>query len=405
MTRSHRFRLLAPLALLLAAGLATPVHAEWNKGIEAYNKRDWATAAREFEEVTKTNPDYAAGFYYLGLSQRALGNLSPALASMQKAVELDPANASFKIGLGHAQLQANRPQDAYSTLKSIDIAAVDAKQRSTYAVLFAQAATKNGRGGEAVTVVSNQLRSDSSNAGLHQALGVAYSSEGDDAKAFASFKRAFELDPKDEANARNAITSGIAAARRSAGSQKDQLYTSAAAIAEQLVASEPSFDHKLLAGETWLGAGEYQKALGYFDQAKAAQPQNALVHYYHAQCNTSLSRLDPAIEDLQTALNIGASGKLRTQIYNQLGYVYDKKQDYDKAANAYREAGNQSKVAEMQGKSTAKAQNVQADAEQEEYRRRLAALELQIKELEAIGEVEEANELRKQLEQLRKALP
>jgi len=30
---------------------------------------------------------------------------------------------------------------------------------------------------------------------------------------------------------------------------------------------------------------------------------------------------------------------------------------------------------------------------------------MQIKELEAIGEVEEANELRKQLEQLKKALP
>lgn len=405
MTRSHRFRRLAPIALLLAAGLSAPAFAEWNKGIEAYNKRDWATAAKEFEEVTKTNPDYAAGFYYLGLCQRSLGNLSPALASMQKAVELDPANASFKIGLGHAQLQGDRPQDAYTTLKGVDIAAVDAKQRSTYAVLFAQAATKTNRGGEAVTVVSNQLKADPNNAGLHQALGVAYSSDGDDAKAFAAFKRAFELDPKDEANARNAITSGIAAARRSSGAQKDQLYTSAAAIAEQLVASEPSFDHKLLAGETWLGAGEYQKALGYFDQAKAAQPQNALVHYYHAQCNTSLNRLDPAIEDLQTALNIGASGKLRTQIYSQLGYVYDKKQDYDKAANAYREAGNSSKVAEMQGKSTAKAQNVQADAEQEDYRRRLAALELQIKELEAIGEVEEANELRKQLEQLKKALP
>jgi hypothetical protein len=81
-----------------------------------------------------------------------------------------------------------------------------------------------------------------------------------------------------------------------------------------------------------------------------------------------------------------------------MGYVYDKKADYEKAVNAYREAGNQSKVAEMQSKSAAKAQNVQAD---QEYGRRLAALELQIKELEAIGEIDEANELRKQLEQLK----
>jgi len=402
MTLSHRPGLVGLVALLLAGGLAVSAHAEWTKGLEAYNKRDWATAAKEFEEVTKTNPDYAAGFYYLGLCQRSLGNISPALASLQKAVELAPTDASFKIGLGYTQMQANRAQDAYTTLKAVDIASLDPKLRSTYAQLFAQAASRTDRAAEAIPIVTNQLKADPNNAGLHQALGGAYSANGEDDKAYASFKRAYELNPKDEAIGRNAVTSGIAAARRASGAQKDQLYTESGRFAEQLATSQPTFEHKLLAGEAWLGAGEYQKALGWFDQAKAAQPQNALVHYYRAQCNTSLNKLDAAIEDLQAALNIGATGKLRSQIYTQMGYVYDKKADYDKAVNAYREAGNQSKVAEMQSKSAAKAQNTQAD---QEYERRLAALEMQIRELEAIGEIDEANELRKQLEQLKKASP
>jgi tetratricopeptide (TPR) repeat protein len=403
MTHSHRPWLLVGLiALLLAGGLALPAQAEWTKGLEAYNKRDWATAAKEFEEVTKTNPDYAAGYYMLGLCQRSLGNISPALASLQKAVELDPANASYKIGLGQVQMQANRFQDAYSTLKGVDIGSVDAKLRSTYAATFAQAAARSDRADEAILVLTNQLKADPSNPRLHQALGVAYSAVSDDAKAFASFKRAYELDPSDESSARNVVTSGIAAARRAGGAQKDQFYTESGRFAEQLANSQPTFDHKLLAGEAWLGAGEYQKALGWFDQAKAAQPQNALVHFYHAQCNTSLNRLDAAIDDLQAALNIGATGKLRTQIYNQMGYVYDKKTDYERAATAYRDAGDSGKVAEMQQKASAKAQNVQAD---QDYQRRLAALEMQIKELEAIGEIDEANELRKQLEQLRRSSP
>jgi tetratricopeptide (TPR) repeat protein len=234
MTLSHRPWLLVGLiALLLAGGLALPAQAEWTKGLEAYNKRDWATAAKEFEEVTKTNPDYAAGYYMLGLCQRSLGNISPALASLQKAVELAPTDASFKIGLGYTQMQADRVQDAYATLKAVDVASLDPKLRSTYAQLFAQSASSIDRAAEAIPIVTNQLKADPNNAGLHQALGVAYSADGDDAKAFAAFKRAFELDPKDEANARSAITSGIAAARRSSGAQKDQLYTSAAAIAEQ----------------------------------------------------------------------------------------------------------------------------------------------------------------------------
>jgi hypothetical protein len=63
------------VALLLAA--AAPAGAEWNKGLEAYKNKDWAAAVREFEEVTKTNPDYAGGYYMLGVSQRSHGQLSP----------------------------------------------------------------------------------------------------------------------------------------------------------------------------------------------------------------------------------------------------------------------------------------------------------------------------------------
>ena len=41
----------ATTVLLLAAVQA---HAEWNKGLEAYKQKDWATAVKEFAEVTKT---------------------------------------------------------------------------------------------------------------------------------------------------------------------------------------------------------------------------------------------------------------------------------------------------------------------------------------------------------------
>ena len=103
----------AALVMLVAAATA---HAEWNKGLEAYKNKDWATAVQEFEEVTKTNPDYAGGYYMLGVSQRALGQLSPAIASLRKAVELDGSQASYKIALGQALLQADQYQNAYELL-------------------------------------------------------------------------------------------------------------------------------------------------------------------------------------------------------------------------------------------------------------------------------------------------
>ena len=84
-------------ALISLLAVASPAHAEWNKGLEAYKNKDWATAVKEFEEVTKTNPDYVGGYYMLGLCQRSQNNLSAALGNLRKAVELDAAGRPVAI--------------------------------------------------------------------------------------------------------------------------------------------------------------------------------------------------------------------------------------------------------------------------------------------------------------------
>ena len=401
-SRVSRTTIAAAVVLLLLA-VTVPANAEWNKGLEAYKKKDWATAVKEFEEVTKTNPDYAGAYYMLGVSQRANGQLSPAIASLRKAVELDGSQASYKIALGQALLQVDRFQDAYEVLKPLNISSLDASHRTSYALLFAQAATKTNRAGEAVSVLATQARADTGDARLQQALGSAYSATGDEAKAFEAFKKAFELSPKDVTSGRNAVRAGISVARRSSSAQqKARYYSQAAQVAEKLATSSPTFDHQLLAGEAWLGAKEYSRALGWFNKARAQQPNNALVHYYSAQCKTSLNQLNSAIADLQQALKIGASGKLRTQVYNQGGYVYDKKKDYNNAISWYQEAGNRKMVEEMRVKQDSAAQNLQAQQECREFKRKIDALQLQVQELEKLGDMDNAKLLKDQLPSLEK---
>jgi len=399
-SRVSRTTIAAAVVLLLLA-VTVPANAEWNKGLEAYKKKDWATAVKEFEEVTKTNPDYAGAYYMLGVSQRANGQLSPAIASLRKAVELDGSQASYKIALGQALLQVDRFQDAYEVLKPLNIGSLDASHRSSYALLFAQAATKTNRTAEAIGVLTAQAGADARNARLQQALGSAYSADGDEPKAFEAFKKAFELNPKDVASGRNAIRAGISVARRSSSAQqKSRYYSQAAQVAEGLATSSPTFDHQLLAGEAWLGAKEYSRALGWFDKARANQSNNALVYFYSAQCKTSLNQLNPAIADLRQALKIGASGKLRTQVYNQGGYVYDKKKDYNSAKSWYQEAGNQKMVKEIDIKIAADAQNILARKECAEFKRKIDALQLQVQELEKLGDMENAKLLKEQLPSL-----
>ncbi|MCJ7755396.1 MAG: tetratricopeptide repeat protein [Thermoanaerobaculales bacterium] len=395
--------IVAGAASLVLLAAVIPAHAEWNKGLEAYKAKDWATAVKEFEEVTKTNPDYAGAYYMLGVSQRALGQLSPAVASLRKAVELDGAQSSYKIALGQALLQADQFQKAYELLKPLSISSVDAANRTNYALLFAQAATKTNRPTESISVLNAQAKADPKNAGLQQALGAAYNANGDDAQAFAAFSKAFELNSNDQSSGRNAVRAGIGAARRAnSDSQKSQLYTSTAQVADRLANGFPTFDHQLLAGESWLGAKNYAKAQSWFDKAKVQQPNNALVYFYLAQCKTSTGQLNDAISDLQQAIKFKPADKVRTQIYNQGGYVYDKMKKYDQAAQWYSNAGNTSMANQMREKQNAAAQNKAADQECAEFKRTIDGLRLQAAELEKIGDLEGGKQVREQLPTLEK---
>ena len=401
-SRVSRATIAGAAALLLLAA-ALPAHAEWGKGLEAYKKKDWANAVKEFEEVTKTNPDYAGAYYMLGVSQRALGQLSPAIASLRKSVELDGSQASYKIALGQALLQADQYQNAYELLKPLSMSSMDASHRSSYALLFAQAATKTNRPGEAIGVLTTQARADSRNYRLQQALGSAYTASGDEAKAFEAYKSAYDLNAKDATSARNAVKAAISVARRSSSnSSKSNYYNQAGQIADRLANASPTFEHQLLAGEAWLGAKQYQKAQASFDKARSQQSNNALVYYYLAQCKTQMNQLNPALADLQQALKIGASGKLRNQIYNQGGFIYDKKKDYSNAINWYQEAGNQSMVRQMEDKKSKAAQNQAADKECADFKKTIAALRLQVDELQKIGDNDSAQQLLDQLPALEK---
>jgi len=406
--KSTARRLTIGIALIIAISAVPPAFAEWNKGLDAYKAKDYATAAKEFEEVTKTNPDYVGGYYMLGLCQRSQNNLSAALGNLRKAVELDSAGEQpdprYSIALAQGLNQAGQYNEAYTTLKAFNFSNLPASYRTSYALLFANAANETNRSNEAVTVLGTQIRADGSNASLYQALGVAQDALGNDKDAYAAFKRAYELDPKDQASGRYAVRSAISTARRtSSSSEKTRYYTEAAQIAERLAAASPSFEHNLYAGEAWLGAKQYTKALGWFEKAKAQQSRNALVYYYIGQSYSSLGQYGNALSSLQQALNLGSSNAdLRKKIYNQMGYVHEKNRDFMKAKQAYLEAGNTSQAQAMDEKEQAKAGNLEHEKQCREFKLKIDALALQASEFEKLGDMESAKQLRDQLTMLQR---
>lgn len=389
-------------ALIIAIGASAPVFADYAAGMDAFKAKDYARAAQEFEAVIKSQPNEPATHYMLGLCRRSQGNLSPAVASFRKAVELDSANEApnpmYSITLGQTLNQARQYNEAYSTLKAVDFNKLPANYRSTYALLFAQAANKSDRAGEAVNILNAQVRADSSNADLYQALGVAQDDQGDDKAAFAAFKRAYELDPGNETAGRYAVRSATEVAKRSSQSDKVRYYTEAAKLSESLAKSKSNFDNNLLAGESWMGAKKYSTALTWFTKASSQASQNALVRFYIGQCYSKLEQYDNALSSLKQALNLGSSNPdLRKKIYDQMGYVYEAKKDFPKAKQAYLEAGYSSKAAAMDAKADAQAGNLEHEKSCREFKNKIDALAMQAEEFEKLGDMESARQMREQL--------
>jgi len=400
--KSTANRFVIGVAFIIAIGAVTPVSADYTAGMDAFKAKDYGTAADAFEAVIDAQPNEPATHYMLGLCRRAQKNLSAALGSFRKAMELDSANETpnpmYSITLGQTLNQAKQYGEAYSTLKALDFTKLPGNYRTTYALLFAKAANETDRAGEAVNVLNAQVRADTSNADLYQALGVAQDDLGDDKAAFSAFKRAYELDG-DQISGRYAVRSATAVARRSTSStEKNRYYTDAANISEALARAKPTLEHNLLTGESWLGAKQYSKALSWFEKAKAQSPQNALIHYYIGQSYTSLGQLSNALSSLQRALDLGSGNPdLRKKIYNQMGYVHEKNRDFMKAKQAYSEAGNRSKAAAMDQKEEAEAGNIIHEKECREFKNKIDALAMQAEEFEKLGDIESARQMREQL--------
>ena len=71
--------------------LPTELQARLDSGNLAFRERDYARALEHFEEVVRREPDLAAGWYGIGMTQAALGNTAAADSAMA-AVHLRAPN-------------------------------------------------------------------------------------------------------------------------------------------------------------------------------------------------------------------------------------------------------------------------------------------------------------------------
>lgn len=140
MVRLRRLVLLLGLAGACLPGLAAAA-TPFEDAVSLYRAKNYPAAREAFEKITAAEPANAAACHYLGLILLRRGDgtaLDDALLWLQKAVKLEPENATYLADFGGTSLQlanknrsygaATRGRDAMEKAIQLDPANLDARE-------------------------------------------------------------------------------------------------------------------------------------------------------------------------------------------------------------------------------------------------------------------------------------
>ena len=363
--------------------LVTPAFAGWDEGVAAFKAKNYAQAAKEFEQVVKERADWGGGYLMLGRSQLLLGRTNDSVISLRKAYDLDPSNGETQLALAQAYLAAQRPGEASQLLAKTNPASLPKERQSFFLQLQAKAAADSGQTDRAAASLERAAAAAPNDPALQYNYGVLALNAGQVGAAVAALERAVRLDPTDADKQKVLVQALVRQGRESAGSQKDGIYSRAAELARAMVARNPSYENLLLLGETQLGSNQYDAAVATFGQASGKNASDWLPHFYAGQAQTVQAKYAEAEGSLRQALERAATGADKARIWRQMGFVYEKQKSFAQAKSAYRNANDGAGVARVEENEKIAAHNVQADEESkrlEELRKQQEILRQQLQQ-------------------------
>ena len=159
---------------------------------EALGRNDFATAANALKQVVAAQPALTAAWFNLAYAYTGLHKHEEAVASYQKALELDPNLFEARLNLGILLIQMNNPQAALEHLEKAATLKPDQVRAQLY---YGRALALTGQAERAEKQFQTVLRLDPNLAAAHYDLGQLYLPQKRYQDALTSFQKASELDP------------------------------------------------------------------------------------------------------------------------------------------------------------------------------------------------------------------
>ncbi len=279
---------------------------------QAMDRKDYATAADNFERYLAKKPDDAAIHFQLGYAYTALNRLADAKTEYQKTIQLDPKIPQAYLNLGLTQLDSDPAAAVGPLQKAVELQPDQARPK----FLLGVALERSGKLTAAVEQYQAAEKLDGKDFGAHFSLGRIFLNSHRPADAESEFRLALTIRPND---------TGAHLGLANSLDEQEKFEPAAAEFAVYLTAKPDDSAVRVERALLLADLGKNDEALVELDRAAAAGPENLRALKIRSGIYFDKKQYDNATAVLQKAVALAPQDQ---DVRARLGHVYLKKKNY-----------------------------------------------------------------------------
>ena len=334
------------VAALVLAVAVLPAMADFETAMSHLKSGNYLEAAGEFQALVDESPDYADGYHLLGVCFLKSGKYEDAEKNFLKAIELNGDKFDYHYNLANAYRIQNKHDKVVKTLNNAEGLAA-ANQKYLVYQIRGHALCAEQKWAEAIDDLEKAVAAKPDTATQAQ-LGKAYFFVGENASAVTALRKAVQMGAGEGSNML-LVEAMINVAAKTGGGEaaKRAKYGEALREAEKFLNTNPgSLDARYLVGRTALGAGQFDMAIGAFQEVlkKEANHCNAMTNLgksYQARGDwpNALKALDQATTcDPKLGLAWETKGFVLQKMASGSKDFATQQRNYEKAIASYEKA-------------------------------------------------------------------
>jgi tetratricopeptide (TPR) repeat protein len=339
-----RVQLITLLIVLFAPAARA---SDWGRGVSLFNKGDYRAALAEFQDIVRERPDAAGAWHYIGLCEFKLKRYDRVELPLSHAIDLleiqSPASAEiagawYTVGLSH--YLAGRYDKAVDPLKRyIEITSkgkldADPAARAALARVYFFLERYDEALPLLASPASEKSAPEKSKEGISNAyyLGAIYFKREDDDRAIPALRDAVKANKEDTAALGMLAESLMRKARKSSSAAA---WAEAAEVGERLRAVRDDQQTASVLGRAYLGAREFDKAVGPLEKIAKANTGSGQAWLYYGIALSRSGQMRKAMEALEITIQIMPDS---VAALSELAYVYESDKQYQQALRIYEKA-------------------------------------------------------------------